>query len=433
MKNLLGIRDRLLNQVGPRGNDAINLVRAGRVIRAYNYETKLGGQTISSFSDYGHVISRYGLIRTGRMTAKFLTNMAANKLIREDAKRMGTALDWIIDTRSGTIADIGDELAGSKKLDRAVSWSANKFTRLTGMATWNASIKAMTAALEQDAILRAIQKGTPSASEIAKLAQNGMDAAMLKRMGEQFAKHGDSSEGLARARTELWDDREAAAILEASVVKSGNIMSIRRGVGDLPLIMNSEMARMILQFKTFGMASVNRIMIPLAQGIATGDVAAMNGFMMMLALGGMTYVTKEWVAGREPNLTPTRVVAESLNWSGVLGYLPDVSDPFTGLLPPPLRGMRFSRYSDREPIQTLLGPTIGTVTQAYKTVSGITDLGVTQKDLHALRQMIPLQNLFYLRRLINGLEGETGEAFGAAGSTHETLAERVTKTEKPSK
>lgn len=435
VKDLVAIRDRLLGQVGPRGSDGTFWIRSARLVRAYNYVTKLGSQTLSSFSDYGHVITRYGLARTMAKTARFLTSIAANKLIREDAKRMGTALDWLIDTRSGTLADIGDELAGSRMLDRGAQWATNKFTRISGMATWNSSIKAITSALEQDAILRAVQKGADiKPFELAKLAQNGIGATELKRIGAQFEKYGEDTDGLFRARTDLWDDREMAKLLEDSIVKTANIMSIRKGVGDLPVMMNSEMARTLLQFKSFGMAAVNRIMIPVAQGLSHGDAATINGFLSMIALGGLTYVAKEWAAGREPDLTPARLSAESLNWSGVLGYLPDVLDPATGLLPPPIRGMRFSRYSDRTPIQTLLGPSLGTATQLYQTVAGVTDLGISQKDLHAVRQaFVPMQNVFYLRRLFNALEGEAGEAIGAEGSTHETFIHRVTKTEKPKK
>jgi hypothetical protein len=83
---------------------------------------------------------------------------------------------------------------------------------------------------------------------------------------------------------------------------------------------------------------------------------------------------------------------------------------------------------------TLLGPSLGSATQLYQTVAGVTDLGISQKDIHSIRRdFVPLQNVFYLRRLFNALEGEAGEALGAEGATSDTLAHRVTKTEKPSK
>lgn len=444
---LEGMRQRLLNQVGPKGNESQGLVRAARLIRSYNYVTKLGGQTLSSLSDYGHVITRYGLAKTAMRTARFLTDLNANRLIREDAKRMGTALDWWLDSRSRTLADIGDESMGGSAVERGMDWASGKFTHITGMSTWNSSIKAITSSLEQDAILRAVQQGDKlSAFTRGKLAQAGIGDEELKVIGEQLALHGEN-EGLVRARTDLWDKskpavREAAQRVEDAVVKAGNLMSIRAGVGDLPLLMNKDMARTLFQFKSFGMASVNRILIPVAQGLSRGDAATANGFAAMLTLGAMTYITKEWAAGREPDLTPGRVTAEALNWSGVLGYLPDVWDPITGLMPnanipgteTSLRDLRFSRFKDQSPIMTLLGPTVGTLADTYGTISGVTKDGLSQKDIHNLRRsFVPLQNLFYIRRIVNAVEGEVGEATGADGATNEDFTDRVIKTEKPKK
>lgn len=435
LRDLRGMIARVTNQVGPKGNEYAGIIKAARLVRSYNYVSKLGAQTLSSLSDWGHVATRYGLGRTLARTARFLTDIKANKLIREDARRMGTALDWVLDSRSSTLADIGDELGGTA-IERGAQWATKKFTRLTGMATWNSAMKAIAASLEQDAMIRAIQKGADlSAFNRAKFAQHGIGRDELLRIGEMVSKHGDDSEGLWRFRTDLWEDREMARLVEGSIIKTGNILVIRKGAGDLPLLMNSEAARTLFQFKSFGMAAVNRILIPVAQGLSYGDAATANGFALMLALGGMTYATKEWAAGREPNLSAASLAPEMLNWSGVLGYLPDAWDPMTGLVLPKewREKARFSRFKDNSPIQTMLGPTLGALEQAYTTSSGIADAeGISQRDLHNIRKtLVPLQNLFYLRRIINALEGELGEAIDAEGATSEAFVDRITKTEKP--
>lgn len=450
INNIVAMRDRVLGQTGPRGNMPAWLVKANRIVRAYNYVRLLGAQALSSLSDYGHVISRYGLVRTGAMTAKFLTNVSANKIMRTDAKRLGTALEWVIDTRGSTLGEIGDELAGSKA-ERYAQWASRGFSRISGMATWNSSLKAITAALEQDAILRAVRN--PEALNTfkrAKLAAAGIDEDMLRRISGQYAKFGEETDGLHRARTDLWDDEEAARTIEGAVVKAADQMIVTRGLGDIPVLMNNELVKTLLQFKSFGMSSVNRITIPLAQGLAHGDVATANGLGMMLTLGALTYAAKEWAAGREPDMSPRRVISEALNWSGALGYLPDVYDPIAGAFNMP----RLSRYTDRMPIESLLGPTYGTATSLYNTLSNVSGaaegaafraaghpelapknaLGVfDQADLHKLRQMLPLQNLFYLRRAVNALEGETGSALGLQGATNEPFVDRITETKPPDK
>lgn len=423
IKRLMGLRDRVLGQVGPRGDDAVHLVRAARLLRSYNYVRMLGMQTLSSMADAGKLVTRYGLKNTGKYTAKFLTNIKANKLIRADAKRMQTALDWVMDTRGATLADIGDELPTSKA-EQFANAGTQIFTRFSGMATWNSSLKALTASLEQDAILRAASGANLSAFKRGQLAQLGIGDDELRRIAQQVAKHGDNSEGLMRARTELWDDKEAARIVEDAVVKAADIMVTTRGAGDLPLFMDKELAKTLLQFKSFGMASVTRTLVPMMQGFAHRDLATVNGAALMLTLGGLSYYVRELAAGIEPDLSPGRVVAESLNWSGLLAYAPDLYDPLAGLFHAP----RLSRYTDKRVSDTFLGPTVGTVDQLFRTAAGVTDLGVTAKDVHAVRKLAPGQNVFYLRRLVNALEGELAEFIGAEGATNMTFMERIAET-----
>jgi hypothetical protein len=272
--------------------------------------------------------------------------------------------------------------------------------------------------------------------ELAKFAQHGIGTAELRRIGEQFAKHGEDLDGLFRARTDLWDDREMAKLFESAIVQVGHIMSVSRGAGDLPLFMDYEVAKQLFQFKSFGMAGVNNILIPVAQGLAAGDAATANGLLVMLTLGGMTYTLKELAAGRQPDLSPRRLSLEALNWSGVLGYLPDVWDPATTIsMPKEWRSAaRFSQFKDVSVVQTWAGPTFGFATDTIAMLSGLsdTDNGLSQKDIHNLRKaLVPLQNVFYLRRIVNALEGEMGEALGAEGATSDEFVNRILKTEKP--
>ncbi len=437
LRDLKGMILRTTNQIGPKGSqDYKGLIKAGRLLRGYNYSTKLGGQTLSSFSDFGHIATRYGLVKTNKALSKFLTNIDFNKMTRTDAKRMGVAVDWVLDSRASTLGDIGDEL-GSSKIERGVEWATKNFTRVTGMATWNSVMKSLVSALEQDAIVRGIQKGADlPAFQKAKLAEYGMGEDELKRVAKMVEKHADDSEGMWRMRTDEWEDKGAAQLVESAISKAANIMVIRKGAGDLPLMMNSEAVKTVMQFKSFGMAAVNRILIPVAQGLSHADAASANGFALMLALGGLTYASKEYAAGRKPDLSPGQVAKEALNWSGVLGYLPDVWDPLTGLAPKSVRqDLRFSKFKDVSAMQTLLGPSFGTGSDTYSLLSGLADgEGVSQRDLHNVRKaFVPMQNVFYLRRIIDALEGEMGEAIGAEGANSQQFMERVTKTEEPKK
>ena len=62
------------------------------------------------------------------------------------------------------------------------------------------------------------------------------------------------------------------------------------------------------------------------------------------------------------------------------------------------------------------------------TEGGEFDPEIKAADIYRFRKLLPYQNLFYLRRVINMLEGEFGEAIGAEGAGTKSAAERITET-----
>ena len=426
LQDLTALRDRVLNQAGPKGDVNVSLVRLGNLAMGFNYLRMLGGQVTSAIPDAGRMIARYGLLNTTARTARYLADWTANGLIRADAKRMGTALDWTLHTRAKTLAEIGDQLGGSKA-EKYMQSATATFTKVSGIATWDSMLRGITSALEQDAIARAVKSGNISTMQRARLAQHGIGDAELPMIREQWQKYGSEESGLQRARTELWDNKEAASLVEQAVVRAGNTMAFHVGKGDLPLLMNSSHARMILQFKSFAISSVNRMVLPLMQGVAHGDLASINGMAAMLALGGMAYAVKEVAAGRQPDFSPHNIATESVQRSGLLGFLPDLYDPAAGALHLP----RFAKFQDISPIESAAGPTAGTLANLLTTVKGMTDGQVSAGDIHKLRQLLPYQNLFYMRYLINALEGKAADAIDAKDATHKDIGERLTTLDNP--
>jgi hypothetical protein len=431
-KLLAGMRDRTLNQVGPRANESAHLVRAGRLLRGYNYKRFLGRQTLSSISDVHRLVARFGLRRTAVATAKWLASSDLRKIAKADAQRAGAAVAHVLDSRGATLGEIGDELPGSR-IERLDNWASHKFTQLTLMASWNNSIQSIGSLLLQDDIARVAAGEARSAYRMAHLSQFGIDPAMLKRIGAQFDQFGEVTDGLRRARTDLWVDREAAKALEDAVVSLGDQLVVVKGVGDLPLFMDKEIYKAMLQFKSFGMASVSRNLVSMGQGIAHGDLATINGAALALGLGSLSYYLREKAAGNEPDLRPSRVIAESLNWSGLLAYMPDIYDTVgNGIFQIPFR---FARYQDRSPVETALGPTFGTATDLFAAASRAGDVlpwadgkGLREADIHMMRKLIPFQNVFWLHRVVSGLEGELADATGAEGADYKSFTERVLET-----
>jgi hypothetical protein len=404
-EDVMGIRDRLLGKAGIPADPDSMLVRGARLFRNYNYIRMLGSQALSSLADAGRIVTQYGLARTARAIGTFGTNLGAWKGAREDAKRMAIGLDWTLNTRGSTLGDIGDY--AETAIEEVAQRGANLFTRVTGMATWNSSLKFLASALQQDEILRVATRGTASARKKAQLASIGIDGALLGRISKEYEKHG-VDEGLRRARTDLWADKEAALAYETAILRAADTAVLTKGAGDTPLFMSSELGKTLFQFKSFGMAAVNRLLIPAAQGIQRGDLAMMNGLAVMLGLGVMRYATKQWTSEQPIDTSPPSLIREAIDGAGLSSYLMDGYDVFAGMTGLP----RASRYTDRSWLETAAGPTAGTITELGRTIEDLRRDGVTQKDIHKLRKLMPGQNIFYLRRLINWMEDETGEALG---------------------
>lgn len=429
LDDIQAVRDLHLGKFGTPANPDSFLVRAGRVARTWNYARSLGGQLMSSFPDAGRVMARHGLVKTGKMIARLVSDSGLRNLSKEQAHKVGTALEYVLNTRADTLGDIGNEMLGSR-IDRFLRRESNRFSRLTGMASWNSALKTLAVALEQDAIVAAAKGGKLSKFQKGQLANLGMGERMLERVRKQITDHAVDIDGLFRANAETWTDTEAARAFEQALLKSADQVVLTKGVADTPLFMAKEIGKTLLQFKSFGMASVNRMLIPMSQGVAHGDLATVNGGIMMLAIGAMANAARDWAAGFTPQTDPARVAVEAFDRAGFTGFMAEPYDAMAKMTGLPSIG----RFKSTSLAEQILGPAIGgaidaaITTEKVLTESGEFDPQVSASDVYRFRKLIPYQNLFYLRRLINAMEGEFSEEIGADGSSSKSFTERLTES-----
>ena len=210
---------------------------------------------------------------------------------------------------------------------------------------------------------------------------------------------------------ELWGNKEAAQVLSSSVLKEVDTAVVTPGAGDLPLVSRSDVGKMIFQFKSFALASHNRILLANVQRIGVSQTA---GFIAMMAMGAASYGMKEWAAGREPATDWNTLTREMIDKSGYFGYLSDVNSITEKVsrgaigIQPIIGGEPISRYRAKSVVGDLLGPTAGKASD-YATaigtgVAGVTGGEITESDIRAVRRLIPYQNLIYIRRVLNQLE-----------------------------
>ncbi|WP_245414824.1 hypothetical protein [Brucella oryzae] len=415
VRDIEAMRDRLRGQYALPSNPDGIVLRAGRVARNLNYLRLLGGMTLSAFPDMAGIVLKHGLTSTFRDGfAPLVSNMKAVKLAGAEVKAAGTALDMILDSRAMSIAEIGDQFGRGTKFERAIKSAGTRFGVVSLMAPWNAAMKQFSGMVVMTNLLRAsekVAKGQASPKEIRKLAGAGINADLAERITKQFSKYGETQDGVFLAKAADWDDQLAKEAFRAAVVRDVDRIIVTPGQ-DKPLWMSTELGKTVGQFKSFNVSAMQRIALSALQ---QRDAETLAGVMTSLSLGAMTYVAKQAVAGKEISDDPAVWATNAFDWSGLAGWMMEVngiaekaSRGRVGLSA--LTGEQMSRFQSRNVVGAFLGPTPDAVADIFQVTGSMFAGDTTKSDLHKMRQLLPFQNLFYIRGLLNQVEDATGDA-----------------------
>jgi hypothetical protein len=435
LRDLTAVRDRLYGIYGQPKDPGSFAVRAGRMLRTVNALRLLGAATLAHFPDAANVMMRYGLGNTFAAIGKVLTSPEAFALGRNEAKRMGAALDM---SMNATASMLGDYATHSQYVEQRVGqYLARKFTILTGETPLITAVQSLTSTMAQDTLVRTAQKITNGTAVdknlLARMAAAGIDEDALKGIAAQHEQFGAKINGLNFGMSDKWADQELASRFESAVLRDAHSVTLRPGVGDTPLFMSTEWGKALRQFTTFGYAAQRSVVNPLMQGIAHGDPRAATALFALASMGTLSYVSKQTAAGQpiEPFDSP-RFALEVLDKSNLMGWTSDVIFPALWM-----GGFKnLSRWSDRDPTETIGGPVVGTVFNTYAQQlpgkflgsAGLAEddqKGISRSDLHFMRRLMPGQNLWYTRNAVNALEDAIGDSFDLPGKSN---AERTAET-----
>ncbi|MBF0324218.1 MAG: hypothetical protein HQL42_04025 [Alphaproteobacteria bacterium] len=365
--------------------------------------------TISSLADAARPVMVHGLTRTvGDGLTPLVTNLSGFRLAAEEAKLAGTALDMVLDTRAMQLADVWDDYGRLTKFERGLEALTSQYGLVTLMAPWNTFWKQFTGVISQTRMLQAIERYqhlAPGSRELENLAFLGIDPNGAERIARQFSMHGVRGDnGAWWANTRAWTDAEAVDAFRAALVKDIDRTIVTPGQ-DKPLWMSTELGKLIGQFKSFSLASTQRVALAALQD---RDAATLNGVLMSVGLGMMSYAVYGTASGQALSDDPAHWVREGFDRSGLLFWLSDLNNVagkwfgFTGS----------SRYASRGVVDSLLGPTAGLAKDVVQATGAATRGEWKGADTHTVRRLMPLQNLFYLRRLFDTAEEGVNDALG---------------------
>jgi hypothetical protein len=438
-RDLTALRDRLYGIYGQPKDPGSAGVRIGRMWRSVNGTRLLGSAAISHAPDLANVMMRYGAPKTFEGIGKFIASSAVRDMAMNDAKRTGAALDMYMNT---TAAMLGDYINHSAwKPQQIMNRVMRGFTIATGETPLITMTQGVTSMLAEDEMIRTAGKIAAgkniSQGVEARLAAAGIDRDMLGRIGQQYNQFGAQIRGINFGMSDKWTDLPAREAFESAMVREAHSVTLRPGVGDTPLFMSTEWGKTMMQFKTFGFSASRSVTAPLLQGIAHGDPRAAQALLSLITMGTLSYVVKQKVAGQpiEPFSSP-KFAMEVLDKSNLLGWTGDALFPIANQL----GFSNVSRFSDRDPMETLGGPTAGTAGDAFTRMlpgralapirnamqlnqDGKEAEGFRRSDLHFIRKLIPGQNHWLLRNGLNHLEDTIGDAFDLPGKSQAQQAE----------
>ncbi|HHZ6969225.1 TPA: hypothetical protein ACWLU8_001320 [Morganella morganii] len=411
LRDIRAMRDRLLGTYGAPKDPASFFVRAGRVARHVNFLRLLGGMTISSLPDMARPIMQHGQRSALKPLGKMMTDISKMRIAKADLREMGIGLEYALSSRSKVIADLNDPYSRRSFLERGLEWSSQKFGNFTLMNQYTDTMKMWSGLITQSKVLnaaKAVAGGKKlSKKEITKLAHIGIDESMLHRIADQYSRHGEDLDGLLTGHSHMWDDRVVREAFQSAILKDVRTTVITPGIGDTPLMMSSELGKIVMQFKTFFFATHNRALV---SGIQSGDASFYYGALLQVGLGSLVYVLKSMMAGREINTDPANLVKEGLDWSGMMGWLGEPNNVLENLsggtygMSAMFGGPPASRYQSRNGIGALLGPTFDLGGDIKNITAGVLNGEFDDREVRSVRKLLPFQNLFYLAPLLNQVE-----------------------------
>ena len=375
--------------------------KASRISRSMQYMSKLGGVALSSIPDAARHLMVHGYGKVfGKGVKNVIFNLKGVKLSIADAKLAGQLTEAVTHQRAALMGDINNPYSSDSAFEKMVSSMAQNFGKLTGLDMWNNYQKAFASLNTQQRLIDNLSNWDKSKDK-RYMAFLGIDDSNQSSIARQLKKYGTKDGDVSIANLKDWDDLDAARLYKNALNTDVDRTIVTKGVGDVPLLMNKELGKTIFQFKSFAFAAHQQVLIA---GMQQADAAVVSGTMTMISMGMMTYYLKTIAAGREVSNDPEVWLAEGVDRSGIIPVLMEmngIADIMGVGVGSVLGGQPLSRYASRNKVGALIGPSFGAAQDVSQVSSAIARGDFSENDLKAIRRNLPMQNLFYLRGLID--------------------------------
>lgn len=407
--------------------------RAGRSLRDVTLLTQLAGVAAASTVDTFRIAMVHGY---GRLFNDALVPMIERakgfKLAKQDVTAMRVAVEKVLHSRQHEMTHLEDAFSRSTWLEKGLGHMGDAFGMVTLLAPLTDMQKEIAGIVSQTRILKGVQAeaaGKLTKKEMIYLRQAGVGPEESKLLLKEFNTHGGEEDGSLYSNWNQWTDKRARTVLQSAVGREADRIITTPGQ-DKTLTGSGgsaigEMGKILFLFKSFNIASTQRILI---SGLQQADMQALAGSLSMITMGMMVYAFKTLEAGKELSDDPAKWLLEGVDRSGISAWFMDANNllergtgGYIGLNRL-AGGQPLSRYASKNVLESLLGPAARTVTNAAQVTRGLaaSTLGGeqwTESDTHALRQVIvPFQKLIGFRHVVDAAEKGINSAIGAKQS-----------------
>ncbi len=339
----------------------------------------------------------------------------------------GEATDMFNSSRVMSMYGMDDAFTVFNKFERGMSSLGNLyFTFLNLSNPWNTAVKTIAGLFNGTRMLETIEdlitKGKITKINRARLRNLGInDDDMAKRIWKEYIKwgtgkgsknswkkNGDGYKLMRVANSEMWKDQKAADAFHNAIGKQANIDIVTPSKGDIPLWANTEIGGILTQFKKFGMASSQRMLM---RGMQEKDLDFLFGSIMLMGSGMLIDgIYHKYRFNRDYSKVPmAEKILNGFDRSGLAGIYTDMNRALEALTDNRI-GIR-PLLGDRKPFGTslkykgsILGPSAG---QLMNIMDIVYDVGGSQYDHYTarnVRRLIPFQNVWYLDWLFDDIE-----------------------------
>lgn len=395
----------------------------GRIVRgltAFNYIRSMGRVVLSNLSDLYRGATAQGL---GRFMSEgvpaLIGNLDAVRMSVREAQLAGQVTERVLQNRLATLGEIGDPYRSGTAIERLLQNGTRIGSTWNGMSIFTDMSKSIASIMSQNRILDAV---SGRVSDKRYLAFLGIDGDLAGRIGREFAEHGEVIDGVRVANTERWSDGHAVRAYRAAVSKEVDSVVVTRSVGDVPLFAHTPLGKALLQFKTYNLASHQRVLL---RGMQEGrtqftsmmvgmtSVGLLSAWLRAYAVGGERYERFKTAAEN-----PGYLLGEALDASGFFALpieaaatvdtmtsVNPIKDPLMAAFPDAPQSGQGVRRIGVDPVGRLLGPSAGLISDVSKAagapIGAATGDAITDSQAEAAKRLVPFQSYIGMRQALD--------------------------------